>query len=265
MLPVIVTHSTEGATASSAIATLRRNGSESHDVLDIRNRQVYSLLPYDTPARSLRNLEGGVQTNRRGKVIQVELVGFASRSSWEKAGSPARALILPEMSNDDLAFLAHYLRYVCAVTGTPYEFPCRFAPYPESYGATPYRLSPEEWLEVTGIIGHMHVPENTHGDPGAINTTQLLKVGLSVPVLEAPEMNLTDELTLRKTAPDGTWTEERSNVAAALVFAHFEAAQANARVARLEAAVAALLAAVQAPQAVTAEAVADELAERLAD
>ena len=43
-----------------------------------------------------------------------------------------------------------------------------WTPYPESYGKGGQRFSFDRWRAFKGWCGHQHVPENTHGDPGAL-------------------------------------------------------------------------------------------------
>lgn len=157
-MSVLVLHTTESdaGTAQSVAAFLRSRGYESHTVFDPATGEHVRLLPWSTPAKSLRNLAGGVETNRRGGVYQVEVVG--------------RAADVGHYSDDWYRRLAEYVRRCCAETGTPLVFPHRFVSYPKSYGLhAPQRLDPAAWLTVSGVIGHQHVPESDHGDPGDLN------------------------------------------------------------------------------------------------
>jgi hypothetical protein len=53
----------------------------------------------------------------------------------------------------------------------------RFGAYPNDL---PARLSPVEWLRYEGHLGHQHVPNNHHGDPGAF------KIALVIGIVAAP-------------------------------------------------------------------------------
>lgn len=180
MTGVVVLHSTEGSSLDGAVATLKARGVPSHDVVDVREREIVQLVSYDRPAKALLNRPGGVETNNRGGVIQVEIVGFASRSTAEAARRP-EGPILPEFDDDELAWLGQYLRDVCTRRKIPFVFPCPFRPYPQSYGANGVRLSFERWLRVEGVIGHQHVPENVHGDPGALDVARLIALSAPAP------------------------------------------------------------------------------------
>lgn len=179
-MSVIVLHSTEGSTLQGAVDTLRANNSMSHEVWDIDTGQRVQLVPLDRPARTLVNLPGGVETNNRGGVIQVEIVGWASRSSRDQAGATVGP-IMDELDDDQLRWLGAQVRDLCAQTGTPFEFPLPFLAYPDSYGANGVRMNFAQWLSVHGVVGHQHVPENAHGDPGALDVARMAALTAPTP------------------------------------------------------------------------------------
>lgn len=160
-MSVIVLHTTESdpGSAEAVARYLVRMGYEPHEVFDPSNGDGFILLPKTEPGKALLNLPGGVETNRRGGVYQIEIVG--------------RAVDVPNYSDDWYRRLRDRLLEVCAFTGCPYVFPLPFEPYPQSYGNNLTRLSYEDWLTVEGLIGHSHVPENDHGDPGALDVERL--------------------------------------------------------------------------------------------
>lgn len=152
--PVLVLHTTEGTTLAGAKATLDRNRSWSHWLIDPATGK-WETLVHSGSARSLRNLSGGVETNNRGGVWQVEIVG--------------KAADVPNYSDRWYQVLAEWVVAICEEKGIPRKFPYPFAGS-DAYGTKgKVRLSNQEWLEVEGIIGHQHVPENTHWDPGRID------------------------------------------------------------------------------------------------
>jgi len=75
---IIVLHTTEGGTLESNAAYLQATGRESHYVYDGWRDESIQLLPLDRHAKALLNVAGGVETNRRGSVYQIELVGSAA-------------------------------------------------------------------------------------------------------------------------------------------------------------------------------------------
>ena len=160
-MPVVVLHTTESnpGTCEAVANYLVRMGYESHEVFDPSNDDLLILLPKTVAAKSLVNLPGGVETNQRGGVYQIEIVG--------------RAVDVPNYDDAWYARLYERLEEVCAMTGTPPVFPLPFEPYPQSYGNNLVRMSYDDWNCFEGICGHQHVPENDHGDPGALDVTRL--------------------------------------------------------------------------------------------
>jgi hypothetical protein len=142
-------------------------GIQSHDLIDPAQDLAVNLIGYDKPAKSLVNAPGGVETNNRpGGVIQVEIVGYAAA--------------MATMPDSWYATLARQLDRISVASGVPVAFPCPFVAYPTSYGLNaPQRLSGTDWATVTGWVGHQHVPENLHGDPGDINRL--------IPLMTQPE------------------------------------------------------------------------------
>lgn len=157
--PVLVLHTTEGTTIAGAVAAMRRNRSECHEVVDVSANGVITqlLTPWGQSARSLRHPSGTPETNnRRPPVYQVEIVGHAD----QMGGKP----------HDWYAALARYLHDLCDRLHVPKRFPCAFVGDDRAYGTgAPQRLSWGQWADVSGIIGHQHVPGNAHWDPGDIN------------------------------------------------------------------------------------------------
>lgn len=155
-------HTTEGGSIEGAVAAYRSGNSWPHDTVDFRFGKPYRIcrhLDYDQGARSFKNEPGGVQTNADG-VIQVEVVGFATNPSqidWE-------------------AFAREYAGPVCSLNRIPVQSSVRWVPYPASYGVgASQRLSAAAWTAYKGILGHQHVPENSHGDPGAVPIEVILR------------------------------------------------------------------------------------------
>lgn len=129
-------------------------------------RQHISL---DRNARALRNEPGGVQTNLDG-CIQVEIVGTCDRKSglttlemWD----------LPDTVRDDLA---KFLAWCHKEYGIPLKAPDKWPRYPSSPSLDrAARMTYTEWRAFKGVCGHLHVPENTHLDPGDFPITDILR------------------------------------------------------------------------------------------
>lgn len=164
---IILLHTCESLASAKANADyLVRTGNPSHFVFDPRNNDSIQLLPIGQPGKALRNARGGVETNNRERdsapgndVIQVELVGHANQvagydDSW-------------------YANLRTWLLAMCYSSGVPYRFPRRFPN--DSFDAANVRFTHAEWDDpaLAGIIGHCHVPENDHWDPGPLDIGRL--------------------------------------------------------------------------------------------
>lgn len=153
--PVLVLHTTEGTSLAGARRTMTANRSMSHWLCDPATGDFEQLVSTDVPARSLRNMAGGVETNNRRGVFQLEIVGQAHR--------------VPTYNDDWYRKLADWVIDLCGRHGIPRRFPHPFAGN-DAYGLRGrVRMSHAQWMACTGIIGHQHVPENTHWDPGDIS------------------------------------------------------------------------------------------------
>ena len=178
---VLVLHTTEGASwpdysggASAPTYTAMPQG----DGLSWRQH-----FPETMSARALRNEAGGVETNTLN-CIQVELVGTCApgtRDAWVKAGKRQGVdfVYWPEASDALLQSLAHFIADLHKRRGLKLQAP-KFLAYPASYGASPVRFSFAQWRRFYGICGHQHVPENSHGDPGALNIEKVLRYAVAL-------------------------------------------------------------------------------------
>lgn len=143
----IVHHTTEGSTFQSARAAFRQNRSDPHFTVD--STTIYQHIDTDLAARSLRNLAGGVQTNR-DRAVQIEIVAFAGKPKDPKT----------------LANVARLCRWIERQHGIPQVWPSGY-PKPAVNGRDPghHNRSGQNWTSMGGHYGHCHVPENIHWDP----------------------------------------------------------------------------------------------------
>jgi hypothetical protein len=123
-------------------------------------------FPLNMSARALVNAAGGVNTNT-SNVAQIELVGTSEK------GGPG--MYWPEAPDWALQGLAAFVKWLNAEWAVSMKSTVRWVAYPASYGVNAsQRLSGSEWLAYNGILGHQHVPENDHGDPGLFPIARLL-------------------------------------------------------------------------------------------
>lgn len=133
-------------------------------------------------AMALKNLSGGVQTNR-DSAIQVELVGscdagFAKKYKYD---------YLPGLGDNFLRELGKEVRQLAKAVGCPLTVIKDWVSYPASYGfKARQRMSLAEWDSFSGICGHQHVCENDHGDPGSLNVARALLLSGPAEVIDKP-------------------------------------------------------------------------------
>jgi hypothetical protein len=163
---IIVLHSTEGAGYPSA-ATYRQGRSAPHLTVDPRGRTARQHYPLSEAAWALV-APSGVSTNTGG-AVQVEIIGTCD---------PRNAKLPSVLTFDDgdLQYLASILRAIHYATGIPLTSAVSWLAYPASYGASGARLSADAWRAYRGVLGHQHVPGNSHGDPGTLNVSRLLEL-----------------------------------------------------------------------------------------
>jgi hypothetical protein len=148
----------------------------------------YQHFDIDISSRALRNLSGGVETNT-ANVVQVELVGTCdpvTHAAWVKAGYDH--IYWPEAPDWALNDVADFLAWAHAQHGVPLVGPSKWPAYPTSYAnGGGQRMAHATWNAFRGVCGHMHVPENDHGDPGSIDFPELLKLAKGgAPATPAP-------------------------------------------------------------------------------
>lgn len=138
-------------------------------------------FPDEKSARALANKSGGVETNTLN-CVQFELIGTCDPRNAKRWGGTSRSRIAgrdyvywPEADDKHLLWVARILADMHRRHGLVLMAPKPFKAYPESYGSkNGVRLSTKEWLNSHGVIGHQHVPENLHGDPGNIDIEGIL-------------------------------------------------------------------------------------------
>lgn len=190
----------------------RNPGSVPHVLYDPSTGDVLQFLAANEPAKALRNLPGGVETNRRpAGVFQVEIVGRAAQCG----------------AYDDAWYsrLQAFLVQWSALLDIPYRF----------YEGP--RLSPAEW---TGAVpqwyGHCHVPENDHSDPG---TLDLSRLRIPLQPRQEPAVAVLEDDTPITIYPGGDRSKpsQKTPLTSAIAYAVDASAQAEANTLQILAAV----------------------------
>lgn len=137
-------------------------------------------FPDEKSSRALRNEAGGVNTNTLN-TVQLELIGSCDPKNRVRWGGSSRTRVAgrdyvywPEADLRQHRWLARILADFHIRHGLRLRTGVEFKPYPASYGANGVRLSFAGWSNYTGVLGHQHVPENSHGDPGNIDIKTIL-------------------------------------------------------------------------------------------
>jgi hypothetical protein len=199
---VIVLHTTEGRSLPDY-----RGGADAPNLTAVPDFAAKKLrwhqhFDIDRSSRALVNAAGGVTTNTNN-VCQVELVGTCDPSTHKKWGS-AEHIYWPDAPDWALAELAAFLRWMNTEHGVPLSGPAKWPAYPTSYAnGGGQRMTGAQWDAFRGVCGHMHVPENVHGDPGAIDFTKLIALTKGPSVPEEDDMQLGDLVRL------GTWVPKK--------------------------------------------------------
>lgn len=171
--PKLVGHTTEGPSIASAVSAFTANNSWPHVTADPLLRDKAQHVGLDRPARALRNTSAPGQTNREPRVYQVEIVGTA------RTVAPAGQRSVLEFTDDELEWLgAEVFAPIARATGVPLTTSLTF--YGDRAGFTlasehaRQRLSAAAFDTYRGVLGHQHVPENSHWDPGPIDMAKIL-------------------------------------------------------------------------------------------
>lgn len=174
----LLLHTTEGGLLGS-IGALDKNNAWPQLLVDFTLGRRIQAYPLSMPGRSLADRAGGVSTNRRGRIIQVEIVGFAHQSHLWGDGA--------------YRFLADTLRPVFA-GGVGSHGPLFYgtdAGFTLATANAPQRMTYATWNGFGGVCGHQHAPENDHWDPGRFDLARFL---LFVGTGSAPTPTLTDPI-----------------------------------------------------------------------
>lgn len=138
--------------------------------------EIRQHVPFNRASFALRNLSGGAETNR-DYVFQFELIG-----TCEKNGDAFKRGAYYWPNADDKVLTALYHRVIKPMWDG-LRIPIRnlpFQSYPSSYGpitgTNNVRLSGSAFDTYSGWLGHQHVPENTHGDPGAFPWDRMMEL-----------------------------------------------------------------------------------------
>lgn len=178
-----VVHTTEGTTLPSyggGVSAPNVTGVPDFTKQIIKWYQHYDV---DRSSRALLNKAGGVETNTLN-AFQVELVGTCdprTRDRWKAEGR--KFIYWPDAPDWALREVAKLVRWLSDNHRIQIKSTVTWRPYPSSYGEfAGQRLDGAQWQKYYGWLGHQHVPENDHGDPGDLDFDRIIQFALG----EAP-------------------------------------------------------------------------------
>jgi hypothetical protein len=176
-----VIHTTEGRTLPSY-----GGGASAPNftaVPDFANKRLrwYQHFDFDVSSRALMNRSGGVDTNT-ANAVQIELVGTCDErhaSTWDGKRAGSDYVFWPDAPDWALADLGVFVKWAHDQHDVPLRSTVTWKPYNKgqvggSYGANGVRLTGAQWNAYYGWLGHQHVPENDHGDPGNLDFARVL-------------------------------------------------------------------------------------------
>jgi hypothetical protein len=166
--PKGVLHTTEGTSYGGAQGSYA--GAAPHFTVSFERQrfEAWQHVPLNRAARALRRT-GGTETNR-ANAIQIEIVGYADADKARTQGG-LHVADFPDVYLDGLADLMRWIEVNAGVSRRAAEFRA----YPASFGSgNGVRFGAEQWRLFDGWCGHLHVPDNDHGDPGEIDIARLV-------------------------------------------------------------------------------------------
>jgi peptidoglycan hydrolase-like protein with peptidoglycan-binding domain len=162
-----VGHTTESnpGTIDAVISFFRgRPCSCPHFCIDPANGRKAQFIPTEWASAALKNLSGGVETNR-AFAVQTEICGRAAET--------------PNWPDEWLEFVGEHIADLVRA-GVPLDLnntPATKGPQDGTIATShaPQRLPYATWLAFDGVCWHQHVPENDHWDGGKINMARIIE------------------------------------------------------------------------------------------
>jgi hypothetical protein len=158
----VVLHTTE----TEGLPGYDGGGSAPHLTYNPRDRTWTQHTDLSVAARALRNLSGGVETNR-SRSLQVEIICYSDKGVADD--DPSDRTWVGDLDSLALSDLAAFIEWCGAEYGVEAVWPGRAALSYSQANAEGFRFTAYEWERFGGVCGHQHVTENDHWDPGALD------------------------------------------------------------------------------------------------
>lgn len=127
--------------------------------IDPWNKRSWQHFPATVSARALLNPSSTAVSENRDNVAQIEIIGYSDERYGKQYGSNLR-----ELPDDGYDYLARTIAWFVTEHEVPLRRPALWPAYPASYGNSPARMSGAQYDTFEGVLGHLHVSGNSHGD-----------------------------------------------------------------------------------------------------
>lgn len=128
--------------------------------VDPWNKITWQHFDANESAKALLDPGSTSVRENRDNVAQVEIIGYSDANIARRYGYDLR-----DLDPAGLDYIARIIRFYHAEWEVPLRIPRRWPMYPDSYGNTSARMTGPEYDAFTGVLGHLHVSGNSHGDP----------------------------------------------------------------------------------------------------
>lgn len=143
--------------------------------VDVKARATYRHYDYTRYAGKAFKHPPGTPPTNTVRVVQLEVIGFCDDHHKDSS------FHVSNWTDGDYAYLASVLAQVSADTGAVLRSTVTWKAYglgvvPNTSAGTHngVRLSRAAFAAYSGVLGHEHVPDNDHGDPGNPDMSRLL-------------------------------------------------------------------------------------------
>ena len=176
-----ILHTTEGTSYAGARQAYTDGGVPHFTVApNFRKKrgEIFQHFPLSSRATALRDENAALKENR-AHAIQIEIVGTCDERN---RGPFPDGLFIKDWPDWYATAVGRLMRWLEEHRGIASASTVEWKSFDKgsaagSFGAkNGVRLSNAEYVAYSGWLGHLHVPENAHGDPGDINLAALLAV-----------------------------------------------------------------------------------------
>lgn len=198
----IVLHSTETA-REWGCPGYSGGGAAPTFTIDPWGGKVWQHFPVTVSARALLNPSSTSVSENRDNVCQIEIIGYSDEKIAAKWGSDLR-----KMGDAEYANIARLVKWIADEFDVPLRSPSSWPAYPSSYGNSSARMTSSEYDRYSGILAHLHVSGNSHGDV-TLDPGRLIRAcgGITTPVTGVSAPSLRTKWLRKPLMVHGKWSE----------------------------------------------------------